>query len=257
MEYAELRAAAAPFLRRFNPAESRDHDGKWTDGPGGAAAGAVDDLLDLAGKIKLGEGEHLQSSGRLHTNAGVDTDIMHAVIDTPGGREIRLGFIPIEDAGKWTAGNKGATANLSVRSAGHLRDDLIEGDATAKKAAKAADKAWQSGKPPDLKDSVASGKTASPWGDISWEIFLTDDEPTSWHTSLQITRGGTPVDAQADAATLTPGDLKKLTKLLDGMIGHNRSTYGQIAVCADPWIRERAQNVLSNGLPDLPASKGA
>lgn len=199
----------------FNPNEPRDpHSGKWTD----AGADLAGDLLKLAGRIQLGDGEQLRSSGRLETSSGTDVDILHAVIDTPGGRQFRLGVIPADHADRWAAADKGGTSVLNQRSVAHLRDDLTEATKTAKTAAKAADKAWDRGDAPDLSQAVASGTTKGGWADLSWSVHLTDDEPTSWQVSIEATRDGAPTSGTADAAALTPKDVTKFVKQLDGLV---------------------------------------
>jgi hypothetical protein len=40
-----------PQVRRFNPAEPRDSEGRWSDGPGGVVANAAGDVLDLVEKL--------------------------------------------------------------------------------------------------------------------------------------------------------------------------------------------------------------
>lgn len=201
----------------FDPNEPRDpHSGKWSGGPGGAAANITGDLLDLAGRIQLGDGEHLHSSGRLETHSGHDVDVLHAVIDTPSGRQVRLGIIPSHDAHRWTAADKGATSVLSPRQTAHLRDDLADATKTAKAAAKKADAAWARGDTPDTSTSVASGVTHGDWADLHWSVDLTDDDPTSWSLSIEPAHSG-KVDESAGPATLTPKDVGALIKQLDGI----------------------------------------
>jgi hypothetical protein len=76
-------------LRGFNPLEARDDDGKWTDGPGGAATGALKDALKLAEKIQLDDNEHLIGSSKLDGDAG---GIRMALTDQSDKHFLRLGI---------------------------------------------------------------------------------------------------------------------------------------------------------------------
>lgn len=53
-------------VRAFNPLESRDDDGRWTEGAGGA----LKDVLKLAGKIDLDSDEHLVGSSKIDADGG-------------------------------------------------------------------------------------------------------------------------------------------------------------------------------------------
>lgn len=128
------------------------------------------------------------------------------MVDSPHGRQIRVGIVPTDDATKWRAGNRGGTVNLKPRDVAHLRDDLEAADKTAKAAAAKADKEWASGGHPDLREAVAEGSVSSEWGDLRWSTYLTDDDPTSWTTSLEA--GGLD-------SVYEPGDLRKLLRTLD------------------------------------------
>jgi hypothetical protein len=201
-------------VARFDPTEPRDpHSGKWTNGPGGA----ISDALKLAERIHLGDGERLHSSGRVETHSGHDVDVLQAVVDTPRGRQVRIGIIPSDDAERWAAGDKGATSVLTPRAAAHLRDDLAEASKTAKSAAKEADAAWARGDAPDTSNSVASGVTKGDWADLQWSVGLTDDDPTSWSLSIEPARDGKAISQTADPATLTPRDVAALIKQLDAI----------------------------------------
>jgi hypothetical protein len=208
----ELRSRGL-FARKFDPAEPRDpHSGKWS-----SIGGAVHDALKLAGRIQLADDEKLAGSQRITPSGGHDVDTLLAAVDSPRGRQIRIGIIPTDDAEKWRASNKGGTANLSPRGVAHLRDDLTEANAKAKKAAAAVDKVWESGKHPDpktLTEPVASGKVPSEWGNLTWDVHLTDDDPTSWTTSLSVDGG------DAGDSVFYPRDLQKLLKALDSAAGH-------------------------------------
>jgi hypothetical protein len=74
-------------------------------GDGDGVDGIPGDKLKLAERIDLQPGEKLLSSQRIRTNAKVDGwDLMVAEVDTPGGRQIRLGIIEPGDSKHWTAG---------------------------------------------------------------------------------------------------------------------------------------------------------
>lgn len=205
--------------RKFNPAEPREpHSGKWTSGPRGAAH-AAGDALKLADRIALGKDEHLVASGRFDGNGGSDVSLLHAVVDTPRGREFRLGVIPGEDVERWRAGDKGSTVKLSPRQLGHLRDDLAEAQTKAKAEAKRIDKIWNSGGHPteaELTTPAAHGSVAGTWGELTYLVHLTDDDPTSYQTTLDVAHNGVTSET-SDGVQLTPADLGKLIKQLDGL----------------------------------------
>jgi phage portal protein BeeE len=181
--------------RKFNPDQPRGPHGRWIAG--------------LAGRIHLGKDEKHVSSHRISPSGGHDIDTLIAVVDTPHGRRVRLGIIPTHDAGKWTAANKGGTVNLTPESVRQLRDDLTAADAKAKKAAAKADADWAAGRTPDLSTPVAQGSVSSDWGDLRYVVHLTDDEPTSWTTSLEAGTG------ESGDSVFYPKDLAKLIHLLD------------------------------------------
>jgi hypothetical protein len=74
--------ALPPEVRRFNPMEPRDSDGKWTDGPGGAATGAFKDVLKLAERIDLDPDEKLIGSSKVDGDGGG----IRMALTTQGGR---------------------------------------------------------------------------------------------------------------------------------------------------------------------------
>jgi hypothetical protein len=76
-------------MRNFNPTEARDGDGKWTAGPGGAAAGALKDALKLAEKIDLDPGEQLMASSKIDGDSG---GIRMALTHEHGHSMLRLGI---------------------------------------------------------------------------------------------------------------------------------------------------------------------
>lgn len=159
----------------FNPAERRDHDGKWTDG---GAAGAVGDALKLAGRIKLGPGERFGGSARVHDGNG-DHSIVMARIDTSSGPVLRFGVVHPEDTGSWRAENKGATVEFDAAGAERLRETLRSAAAQGKKniadyraelraahKAQLPDEQW-----PQAEAEISSGVIhASRWGDLHWSL---------------------------------------------------------------------------------------
>jgi hypothetical protein len=183
------------LARNFNPDQPRGWHGRWVAG--------------LAGRIHLGQGEKHVSSHRIRPEGGHDVDTLIAVVDTPHGRRIRVGIIPTHAAGKWRAANKGGTVNLTPESVARLRDDLTAANAAAKKAAAKADADWAAGRHPDTSAPVATGVIHSDWGDLRYDVHLTDDDPTSWLTTLE---AGSDV---ADGSAFYPKDLAKLIHLLD------------------------------------------
>lgn len=125
-----------------------------------------------------------------------------------------MGIIPTHDAGKWSAANKGGTVNLTPESVGRLHDDLTAANAAAKKAAAKVDAQWNAGKTPseaELTAAVAEGSVHSDWGDLRYSVHLTDDDPTSWKTTLEAGAGDT------GGSVFYPPDLLKLIRLLDGL----------------------------------------
>jgi HK97 family phage portal protein len=194
-------------MRHFNPDEPRRPDGKW--GSGGVSH-ALKDALKLGDRIDLQPGEKLAGSDRISPSGGHDVDALLAAVDSPHGRQIRIGIIPTHDAEKWRAGNKGATVNLTPESVGQLRQDLTAANAKAKKAAAKADVDWEAGRTPDLSEPVAEGSVRSGWGDLRYVVHLTDDDPTSWTVTLEAGAG------DAGGSVLYPGDLRKLLGKLNG-----------------------------------------
>lgn len=174
------------------------------------------DLLGLAGRIELGDGESFISSGRVDLSDPFP-EVLYAVVDTPKGQRVRVGIIPGEDAGKWRAGNKGGTADLDTDQIRRLRADLTAANDRAKASAKAADKQWNSGTPPTEPvligdEPVAEGRLETGWGDLTWSVWITDDDPAEWQTSMG-------VDVDSDNARLDPKDLRKLLAKLDELGG--------------------------------------
>lgn len=175
------------------------------------------DRLNLAGRIELGPGESLLSSGKIEPKQET-ADVLYAVIDSPSGRQLRLGVIDPEGSSKWRAGDKGGTANFSGDQARTLRNELAQASDVAKRHAREADAEWSSGEGPDDpvllgEDPVIEGKVRSAWGDLAYDVFLTDDEPTSWQTTLRVDQ-----DDTVDGASLNPKELRVLLGVLDDFI---------------------------------------
>lgn len=174
------------------------------------------DGLGLARRIDLGHGESLIASGKIEPEQET-ADLLYAVIDGPDGLQIRLGIIDPEGAERWRAGNKGGTANLNVEQARTLRRELAAANDDAKRHAKQANDAWNSGTAPTEpvligNEPVTSGRIRNTWGDLTYDVYLTDDDPTSWQTFLT-------VDATADSAALNPKELRQFLDKLDELAG--------------------------------------
>ena len=111
---ALLTRAIAPPLTRMADAHGHLHspdDGKFVSKTGGIAgvAAAAADKLKLAGRIQLGPGEKLLSSRKIRTRTDADSwDLVAAEVDTPQGRQIRLGVVAF--AKNWAAGPDPETA---------------------------------------------------------------------------------------------------------------------------------------------------
>lgn len=202
----------SPVVASFNPAELRDDHGKWTDGPGGGAANLAKDLLDLAERIDLDPRESLVSSGRIKDDRG-DLDMNFAVIHSPAGNEVRVGIIPSEDSSKWRAADRGGTAVLDAGQVGKLRSDLTDATARAKKAARQADAdPGSSDRVIQGLDPVAEGTIPNDWADVSWSVFLTDDDPASWETVI---KAGDP--EVSDGVLFEPRSMAALLKQMAGI----------------------------------------
>jgi 2'-5' RNA ligase len=115
--------------------------GAGDDGPssgGGTSSGSTPstagaaDKLKLAGRIKLGRGETLAGSDLMQTDDGL---LLAAAIRTPDGPRLRLGLgIADEDRQRWSAANRGYTADLDAKTVGALRDVLGEMFETGQRA---------------------------------------------------------------------------------------------------------------------------
>lgn len=186
------------------------------------------DVLNLAGRVDLGGGESFVSSGRLDPGDDSDdlADVLWAVVDTPNGRRVRLGVLPVDDVKRWRAGNKGGTVDLSPSEVRELRDKLTEASAAGKAAAKAADTQWNKGSAPtDPRllgtDPVAEGVMAVNWGEVTYDVYVTDDDPTSFKLSLNAGNDDAEVGAglsSKDAAGLDPKDASRLIGELNSLV---------------------------------------
>jgi hypothetical protein len=198
--------------RKFDPAEPRDpHSGKWTDGPGGA----VKDALKLAGKIALKDDEHLALSGQLNSKSGTGIDVVWAAVDSPRGREVRIGTV--YEPEKWRAANKGSTAPLTTGQVAGLRDDLAAAEVAAKSAAKTSQAIYSRGGTPTDRvltgeDPVAKGRIESAWGPVEWSVWLDDSDPVSYNAELLVG------DTDLDRAQLPPDELRKFVKQLGDLV---------------------------------------
>jgi hypothetical protein len=143
-------------LRRFDPAEHRDNDGKWTAG----AAGAAKDVLKIAEKIDLGKDEKLIASDKLNTNGG---NIRVALTEVNGVKSLRLGIggegfgTRHDGAGPWT-GNRDKSSALEAER-NKLRDELVHLDSMEHRTP-AQQKRFEELDSMDLSENGAAGFTA-------------------------------------------------------------------------------------------------
>jgi hypothetical protein len=169
-------------------------------GHGGGGVTSTVAKLKSGGSVKLATGETLARSDLVQQRGGGAA--LLAAIDTDGGpRRVRLGVIG-EPGGvaKWSAANKGATADLTPVQARALADGLTD---TARKARQQnaeadavievlEDGGWDpddrnpTGEQRDLLDQhdrLTSGLVrvqntiSTPWGDVVYGIRVTDGGP--------------------------------------------------------------------------------
>ncbi len=101
----EERAFLEQMAAKHLPGRHRQDD----HGHGALADVIPGDKLNLAGRIQLGPGEKLLSSRKIRTRTDSDTfDLAAADVDTPQGRQIRLGVVAF--AKNWAAGPDPVTA---------------------------------------------------------------------------------------------------------------------------------------------------
>jgi len=204
---------------KYNPGQPRDpggeDGGRWVKSPG---AGAANDALKLAGRIALDPEERLVSSSRF-ADSNHDRDLVFAVVHGPDGGDVRIGLVHPEDSERWKAANLGGTALLESDQLRKLRSDLAAANTKSKVSAKAADKAWDSGEAPTDpvllgEAAVAEGRVKTFYADLTWDFYLTDDEPISWN--LEIRTVGDEL-GESDAIRVNPKAVRALLKHLDGI----------------------------------------
>ncbi len=124
------------LLAGFDKDQPRDSEGRWGGGALGVPAlSRKDDPLGLAERIRLEPSEALRGSARVRTNSGGGGDTLLAAISGPDGPQARFATLLSEDAQKWAAGNKGATAKFEgAEDVARLASEL----STVADAAKAA-----------------------------------------------------------------------------------------------------------------------
>ncbi|GIH07412.1 hypothetical protein Rhe02_54790 [Rhizocola hellebori] len=82
----------------------RDGEGQFADVPGVGNDAIALDKLKLASRIQLGEGERLLSSRKFKAGGAGSWDLLAAEVDTPNGREVRLGVVNPNDSKRWAGG---------------------------------------------------------------------------------------------------------------------------------------------------------
>lgn len=238
-----VRVLAPPDDERAQESYSPAHT-RWLEHtPGGHQHNQLShagDLLNLAGRIELGDGESFVSSGRVDLSDPYP-EMLYAVVDTPSGQKVRVGVIGNEDAGRWRARNLGGTADLDTGQIRRLRAELTDANDRAKQAAKIADRAWGSATAPTDPvltgdEPVAEGRMKTGWGDLTWSMWVTDDDPAEWQTSIG-------VDADGENARLNPKDLRKLLAKLDELGGALEATSPALA----RWLEHGLHDQKSHG----------
>jgi hypothetical protein len=168
--------------------------------------GGGSDLLGIADRIKLADGESLVSSGRFAAGDS-DSEVVWAVTSTADGRTARVAVIGAEAAEEWD-GTGDLTTVLDRGQVDALRGDLEAGGATSKATAAKLTKLDDDGEDVDEKyfdEPTASGRTA----DLRWEMWLDGMDPLSYVVELHVGD-----DEEDDGKTLEPKDLRKLLKKL-------------------------------------------
>lgn len=233
---AESVAAARPARRarpprrtvraRYNPSQPRDpggkDGGKWIKNP----ADAVSDFTDGLGiddSIALDPGDRVGSSSRVEDETD-DADLNWVVVFSKEfGPEARIGVTPKEQSNDWTGNWETEEAAIfDADAVAKLRTKLATSITQSNTAAREADKAWRSGTTPtDPKllgsEPVASGEAigAGDSADLAWDIFITDDEPTSWELNVR-------TSPDSDGIRLGPKGAKDLLANLDTIEGELR-----------------------------------
>lgn len=214
--------SVAELERKFNPGQLRDPGGegggRWIKNPGSAGEAAakdaagelVADELDLSWQIELNPGEQLVASNAFYQRGG-DYELDAAIIKTRGGHEVRLGVTHEDES--WP-GDSTDTLHLEVGQFRQLHADLSNAATEGKKAAAEADRAWSRGmQPTDPRllgsKAIAEGVVTDGGTDLNWDVFVTDDDPTSWQLNVGVADGG--------ELTLNPVETAKLLKFLQGL----------------------------------------
>lgn len=159
-------------------------------GDGGDFTNALDGLddLNLEGRIDLDPGETFVGSQYLGSSDQDGMSAVLAVVDTPRGREFRIAVKPHQSSGEWT-GMDEDTADLPEPAFREFARNVSEGAQVADRKAKEADQAWKTGPPtdPELLGTrpVWEDAAGMQGSGLLAEIWLTDDQPTSW--TLQVT----------------------------------------------------------------------
>lgn len=207
-------------MARYNPHQLRESDGKWTDGGVPDVSGSFEsfaDYLGLDGRVELGPHERLGSTGDV-TDESEDQALNYAVIHEHDEESDDLaatawiGITPVPESHDWLP-DRGVdnTTHLNVDEVHDLRTGIASGAGEADAAAAKAEKAWSGGAAPtDPKlrgeEPIATGGDPEA---VSWDIHLTDDEPTSWQLTVRVPGGGADT-SESDGISYNPSDAKNL-----------------------------------------------
>lgn len=252
----------------FNPGQKRDPNGKWGDGIGGP--GGLSNKLKSGGTIKLGAGESLARSDLVQQRGGGGA-LLAAVDTDDGARRVRLGVIG-DQAGvpKWSASNKGATAELSPAQARALADGMTDSSRKARQQHAEAEAVIEiledGGWDPDDRnptseqrdlldrhDTLTSGLVGNqqtittPWGDVVYGTRVTDAGPS---IALAVVSDDADADWTIDdaisdgtALDLTLAQVRALASKLRANAGEGQTAavdYTEFAIpeqLADYWLR--------------------
>lgn len=209
-------------MARYNPHQLRGSGGKWTDGGVPDVSDSFEsfaDYLGLDGRVELRPHERLGSTGDV-TDADEGLAVNYAVIhehdDEANPDDLAatawIGITPAHDSNDWLP-DRGVdnTTHLNVDEVHDLRTGIASAATEADAAATKAEKAWSKGAAPtDPKlrgeEPIATGGDPEA---VSWDIYLTDDEPTSWQLTVRVPSGG--VDpSESDGISYNPSDAKNL-----------------------------------------------
>jgi hypothetical protein len=219
---AAARRAGPPrrtVRARYNPGEMRDPGGegggRWIKNPA-TAVSAFTDGLGLDDRIELDPGDLVGSSSSVGDETD-DADLNWVVVFSKEyGPEARIGVVPKAQSNDWSGNPEtDSVAIFDAEAVAKIRTKLAAHVAEANKAARDADKAWRAGSPPtDPKllgsEAVASGEAigAADFADVAWDIFLTDDDPTSWQLNVK-------TSPDSEGINLGPKGAKDLLTNLD------------------------------------------